>query len=281
MMVAGRSLVALTLAIWRLALIGLQQNGLLCISTGLDLDGPASLQKGMELFAQQQYDDAAVALWRAVLLNEETEAEKEYDVQAVFQQFMQCYIVQDRMADGLAFVASESFQRGQKEMGTNYVHQALSVDPNNELALALQAQFMVDTSHDENDISSAVDEESNKDIAGLTPERLYEFGSVQFTEKNYGECADLFEIACIRSNNQLGPACANAVYCRTMIADYGFNGTQFDSDMKRIEDLTRKEVALYRVENYQDQPFAWRRTTSVHPHMVGKAPSPLVSHIVL
>ena len=54
---------------------------------------------------------------------------------------MQCYIVQDRLADGLAYVSLESFQRGQTDMGRNYLRQALSVDPNNEVALAIQQEF--------------------------------------------------------------------------------------------------------------------------------------------
>jgi hypothetical protein len=81
------------------------------------------------------------------------------------------------------------------------------------------------------------------------------------------DCADLFELSCYKSGEKLGPSCANAVYCRTMIVDWGFNGTFFDADMARIEGITKKEAQQYRFSAAADK-FVWQRSTSVHPHMV-------------
>ena len=234
-------------------------------------DGPSSFSRGKELFQQGKYDKAATELWRAVLLHSNTPTEQQYPVQEVFQLFMQCYIVQNRMADGLAFVASESFQRGQIDMGKSYLEQALSVDPNNSVAKNIQREFASYLGGGAGDESKAEhdDEQLNEDLKGKSPEELYEIGSKFFSEKDFEQCADIFEISCLRSGYTLGPSCANAVYCRSMIVDYGFNGTGFERDMERIIKLTKDEAALYRLKDPAKGSFAWRRATSVHPHMVG------------
>lgn len=235
-------------------------------------DGPTSVAKGRDLFQSGAYEEAAMEFWKAVLLHSQTPPERQYNVQEVFQSFMQCYIVQGRMADGFAFVASESFQRGQISMGENYLQQALAVDPHNAAAKAVQMEYRQYTGASMQQSESVVkdSDQYNDDLKGKTPEELYDVASSHFSKKNFEQCADVFEIGCLRSNNQLGPACANAVYCRTMIADYGFNGSQFDKDMIRIAELTKKEAMLYRLAEgiKPGQPFGWRRATSVHPHMV-------------
>ena len=239
-------------------------------------DGPSCIVKGKELFQKGDYDDAALEFWKAVLLHEQTPPDKKYNVQDVFQLFMQCYVVQGKMADGFAFVAAESFQRGQAQMGESYLQQALTVDPQNAAALAVQREFLGSTNSDDGDDADQEETSTdnaalNQDLAGKTPEQLYEIASKHFAEKNFEECADIFEISCLRSNHQVGPSCANAVYCRNMIVDFGFNGSQFDADMERISTLTAKEASLYRIANHNEEPFAWRRATSVHPHMVSTA----------
>jgi len=246
------------------------------VVSGVELfDGPTSYARGKELFEKgENYDAAAMELWKAVLLHGNTPPEKRYNVQEVFQLFMQCYMIQGKTADGFAFVASESFRRGQIEMGKNYLEQAFSIDPHNHLAKSVKNEFRAHTGQiaaRDNTIQSNDDEDVNADLKGKSPEELYEIASTLFAEKKMEECADIFEIACLRSGNQLGPACANAVYCRTMIADYGFNGTQFQSDMDRISKLTEKEATMYRIDYAgmaMPDRFAWRRATSVHPHMV-------------
>lgn len=256
--------------------------------------GPEALQAGQALFAEREYEDAAIELWKAVLWHGQTPPSQQYDVQAVFTQFLQCYMLQDKLVDGLAFVALESFRRGQEDMGHRYLEQALSVDPNHEQALLIQQEFVngratpkrgrivddSDGTHQKDDEASLGSDnpndllKMNPDLANETPESLYERGSQHFSDKNYEECADFFEISCLLSGEILGPSCANAVYCRTMILDWGYNGTGFDRDMERIRDLTKAEVVERRwpisVSEQSTEPnaFSWRRATSVHPHMM-------------
>jgi protein O-GlcNAc transferase len=238
-------------------------------------DGPESFRLGMKLFSDQQYEDAANALWRSVLLHGQTPPSQTYDVTQAFQTFMQCYIAQDRMADGLAFVSLESFRRGQTDMGKNYLQQALSVDPNNEAALRVQRDFgqgqsptttQQSSSNTANSASSTMNQADP--LRGKSPEELYAIASDAFAKKEFEKCADIFERSCRQSQSELGPACANAIYCRTMIADWGFNGTQFDADMKEISRLTEKEMLTYKVIFSEDKPPGWKRATSVHPHMM-------------
>ena len=79
------------------------------------------------------------------------------------------------------------------------------------------------------------------------------FISIFVSRKNYEFCSDAFELACKRSNFQLGPACSNAVYCRMLIMDWGFNGTGYEQDMQRVIEMTEMETSsglLTRTTNF-------------------------------
>jgi tetratricopeptide (TPR) repeat protein len=233
-------------------------------------DGLANLKEGQRLLALQDYDRAAMHFWRAVLLH--ASASGTYTVEESFQPFLQCFALQGRTADGFVYIAQQSFARGQDQMGKMYLQQALGVDPNHAEALLLRQQWeMMEEST--SDIVSSQDqgrrEDDHENLDGLdgTPEEMYERASKYFVDRNYEQCADVFEASCIISKHRLGPSCANAVYCRNMILDWGFNGTQFDLDMKRITQISKMETAQYRAER-EDGSFYWRRSTSVHPHMM-------------
>lgn len=250
------------------------------------MDGTEYLKSGKRLFDEFKYDEAAADLWKAILLHSALPKEKQYDVTAVFQQFLQCYSLQNKLADGLSFVASESFKRGQSDMGRTYLEQALEVDPNNSFAKSLHETFngletkypdtnnndrLKSSKHTKNNVKKT--NKSNQDLLGQTPEQLYEVASVHFSNKNYEECADIFEISCQRSGVTLGPSCVNAVYCRSLIVDWGYNGTAFLNDMDRIVHFTKEEVKEHRHPQKHSNDsrrldFQWRRSTSVHPHMM-------------
>jgi hypothetical protein len=229
-------------------------------------DGLANLKEGQRLLALQDYDRAAMHFWRAVML--QAASSGAYAVEEAFQPFLQCFGLQGRTADGFVYIAQQSFARGQDQMGKMYLQQALGVDPNNAEALLLKQQLEMAEGSTSNTVSSQ-EQGGREDDDGLdgTPEELYEKASKFFVERNYEECADVFEVSCIKSKYRLGPSCANAVYCRNMIIDWGFNGTQFDLDMKRITQISKMEAAQYRTE-HEDGSFSWRRSTSVHPHMM-------------
>ena len=257
-------------------LVLFQRRGLSVAPQQLDTDGPESYALGKKLWEERNYDEAAAALWRAVILHGNTPPARTYDVQEVFQLFMQCYIVQNRLADGLAYVSVQSFRRGQDEMGRNYLQQALSIDPNNEAALAIQKEFgdakmdgagVPSTGSQQSSSSATKSKEEEDPFYGKTPEALYEVASEHFAKKEYEACADVFELSCERSGRSLGPSCANAIYCRSMIDDWGFNGTQFDADMKEIVRLTEQEIRDYKVTG-ADGKTGWKRSTSIHPHMM-------------
>jgi len=274
-------------------------------------DGDSAWEEANRLFEQGEasYDAAALHYWRAILLHNKSPT---FTVEVAFQKFMQCMVLQHKAADGMAYVALESFRRGQKDMGNNYLQQALQMDPRNEWALAVQNEFgsdkkpsgrggssgrggaggsaaqrppkarqaFIDDDDDDGDHDND-DEEETEIYPDLTPAQLYEKASAAFAEKDYERCADLFEISCARSNYRLGPSCGNAVYCRTSILDWGFNGTDFDQDMKRIEQITETESNQYRFENENGTTWHWQRASSVHPHMMlGFPVKPLLKRFV-
>jgi len=246
-------------------------------------DGLAAFRLGKRLLQEEKkYAEASQELWKSVLLHSSSSSQssqqKEYDVQEAFTLFMQCYVLQDKLVDGLAFVSIESFRRGQREMGINYLNQALSIDPEHEGALLIQKEYGLDDEFGDGAAAEQEDEEREGDpFDGKSPEDLYELASAAFSQKLYEECADLFELSCERSGGRLGPSCANAVYCRACVSDWGFNGTQFEADMDRVAELTAREAKLHRYaaqgastadSDDGTASFVWQRATSVHPHMM-------------
>lgn len=239
-------------------------------------DGPANLEEGKRLFSERDYDRAAMHFWRAVLMQEQNK--QAYSVEDCFNSFMQCFSLQDRMADGFVYIAQESVGRGQYPMGKMYLTQALTLDPDHEHGLLLKDQLeAMGVDVDELPSSGATgsrdvddddeeDEDEDSQMEG-SPEKLYEIASDYFQQRDYENCADVFEISCQKSNQRLSPSCTNAVYCRNMLIDWGFNGTQFDNDMRRIERISKLEAGQFRKEN-EDGSFTWARSMSAHPHMM-------------
>jgi len=243
-------------------------------------DGVANLQEGQRLFDKgNNYDKAAMHFWRAVLMQEQNK--DKYTVDDCFGKFIQCFAAQDRMADGFVFVAQESAGRAQYPMAKVYLNQALSMDPSNPVALLLKQQLdelgfplegggidsLAGNDGDDDDEDDDDDDE-NRLFIGKSPADLYEIASTHFANREYEQCADVFEISCIRSNHQLSPSCANAVYCRNMVIDWGFNGTQFESDMRRMERIATMEIAQFRETSADGVGFSWKRAMSTHPHMM-------------
>jgi len=227
-------------------------------------DGLANLKEGKRLMALEEYDRAAFFFWRAVML--QSASPQAYTVEEAFQSFLQCFAIQGRTADGFVYIAQESFGRKQDNMGKMYLQQALAVDPNHEEALLLQQQLdMVEGTT--SSTASPKQSEKKDEFQGKSPEELYAIASDFFSNRDYEQCADIFEISCVKSNHRLMPSCANAVYCRNMILDWGFNGTQFDQDMKRIQQISKLETAQYRT-SHPNGTFSWQRSASVHPHMM-------------
>jgi protein O-GlcNAc transferase len=254
-------------------------------------DGLTSWKRGLELFEQQRYDEAAIELWNAVLYRTDMEAERKYDVQEAFQKFMECYKKQGKPADGLAFLASELFREGQIELGKSYLQQALVVDPKNEAALAAQRDFEQSMDLPPKEVIKVeyVDDSNfntNSDLSNKSPEELYKIASLHFKKKNYEECAKICEMSCRKSKYKLNEACANAVYCRSMIGDYGYNGTQHQNDMKRIINIIESETKLFRIssdtnDNTNDTEYSWNRAISVYPHMmIGFPIHPMLKRLV-
>jgi len=249
----------------------------------LTSDGPESLAKGKGLYQDGNYDDAALFYWRAVLL--QANSPGKYSVEEAFQGFLGCYAIRDRTVDGFLFIAKEVMARKQKDMALQYIDQALAIEPGNKEALALKARIESGGASGADKVKRKKERENKfqpqwgtpeannpSAMTGKTPEDLYEYGSTLFSRKNYEHCADVFELSCKRSGNTLGPSCSNAVYCRMMVMDWGFNGTGFEEDMRRLALLAEAEKSKWRKGDLHD--FQWQRAMSTHPHMMLGYPLP-------
>jgi len=225
------------------------------------------------LFEKGDYDHAAMHLWRAVLMQEKNK--NKYSVDQCFGKFMQCFSIQGKMADGFVYIAQESIGRAQYPMAKMYLNQALTIEPQHPEGVLIKEQLEAMGIYDDDEPGVTANEIEDDDefseeeedpFLEFTPAELYEQASKHFQERNYEKCADVFEISCIRSNHQLSPSCANAVYCRNMIIDWGFNGSQFEGDMRRIERIAKLEVEQFR--SGDKSSFRWSRAMSTHPHMM-------------
>jgi hypothetical protein len=237
-------------------------------------------RRGVSLLEAQEYESAIPILWRSILQYQDPpsaaggapvergEAEAwssipPYTVQNAFLLFLQCFAQQGRLGDGYIYVAREYVQRGQLTEAKAYIDRALEVHPSHpDLPSLLQRVLAPPGS-------------SSSSSSSLTPEQLHDMGVQYFNKKQFDRAAQFFEQSCRESNEHIGPACANAVFCRTEILDWGTNGSQFDLDMDRVQRLTRDELLAYRNPNHHPDSStattattSWRRCTSVHPHMM-------------
>lgn len=257
----------------------------------------------------------------------------EYSVNEAFNPFLQCYHIQNRLVDALVLISSESYARGQVQMGEMYLSRALASDASHEAAAKLkrllygetgavgddvkvdvgndyiksqlvQIRDSVDASklneNESNDASESSDSDfwgqfketnggaghiSDDSIANKSPEDLYNIATTYFNNKNLTYASYLFELSCQMSNKRLSPACANAIYLRTNLCDWGQGGKRFEDDMEAISRITQSESDNYRSVltandklrrknglhdkmQYDGGVIHWKRATSVHPHMM-------------
>ena len=209
-------------------LVSAQQQGDDKDKDNPDLQGPRALAQGHALFEEGLYDQAALAYWRSILFHTQTPPHLKYDLNAAFSKYMECYIVQGKPAEGLAYASAESFRRKQHDMGHQFLQQARAVDPTNEAVLEVQRMYVDKTTttntqqqqarkpqqQQQSTSSSSTKSNNNNNKVSIdpndplvqshTPEELYEIGSKHFSDRQYEDCADVFELSCQLSKSTLG-----------------------------------------------------------------------------
>lgn len=242
-----------------------------------------------------------------------------YTVDEAFNPFLQCYHLQNKLVDALVLISADSYARGQNEMGEMYLTRALASDTGHEVAAKLKrlvygeggvvgSDVIIDlgndfmksqlrTMRDSVDISKQKDEkkfwdqfketsgDASDHMTDKTPEDVYNIATTYFNNKNLTYASELFELSCQKSKSELFPACANAIYLRTNLCDWGKQGEQYEKDMEDIKQITEKESDMYRLIvtpndklrkqnglhdkiDYEGGIIHWKRSTSVHPHMM-------------
>jgi tetratricopeptide (TPR) repeat protein len=107
----------------------------------LKIDGLAHYNNGMKLFDQGKFDEAATDFWQAYLKHKKKSRNRTYNVGEAYQKFLLCYLKQNKLADGLAFISLDSFRRRQFDTGREMYQQALLVDPENDLLKKIAEEF--------------------------------------------------------------------------------------------------------------------------------------------
>ncbi len=230
-------------------------------------DGLSNLKEGKRLYEAHQYEEAVTFLWRAVLNYESTsQQEKLYNLQDAFDLFLKCFAIRGKLIDGYLFVARESFRRNQLDLVDIYLQQASEIDPDHEEVK--QLRYAIDQMRAGDKVDNLKSHESSNDLQKASD--LYNNGLHYFNQKRFGLAASAFEDSCRLGGTHpiFRSACTNAVYCRTNINEWGFNGKQFEKDMERITRITASEVSEYKSFHPESKVSQWRRATSVTPHMM-------------
>ena len=228
----------------------------------------SSTEEGRNLFAKGEYEQAAKHFWQAILFHSKAKVENNnqevYSVKDAFDPFLQCYSNMGSVIDAYLFIAKESIGRKQWDMASVYIKQAFHIDANSKEVMLLKVSLDQEIKMEQELRTKAINDEQ---IQKAT--EFYNLGTKYFDAKNFEAAAEAFDRSCEigKGNIDFGGACTNAVYCRSNIMKWGFNGTQFEKDMETIETITQKEVDLFRSVD-SDGQIHWKRSTSAHPHMM-------------
>ncbi len=257
-----------------------------------------SVEEGRRLFKEGKYQQASNHFWQAILFHADSKAQsvqqqqqqqQSYTVQDAFEPFLECYQRTSSILDAYLFIAKESIQRVQLDIAQVYIDQVLKVDSMNEQALNLlsileqklplrnssnKEKKSKRKSHPNNNSMNKVEKDEEKQQLRIQKAtELYNLGTKHFDTKNFIAAAKAFDESCTLANGNInfGGACTNAIYCRSNVMDWGYNGTTFRKDMETIERITKMEVELFRSVNNNKgngSIIHWTRATSVHPHMM-------------
>jgi len=116
--------------------------------------GYAAVAKGLRLFEEKKYAEAAKEFWLSI--DEHTESDYDYDlykVQTSFDHFMDSYAAQNKVAEGLCFVAEQSFLRRQTDMANHFLQKCVEQDPKHNMIKNIREKFhdQVELNRDQSD----------------------------------------------------------------------------------------------------------------------------------
>eukprot|EP00586_Coscinodiscus_wailesii_P005819 CAMPEP_0172484400 /NCGR_PEP_ID=MMETSP1066-20121228/11870_1 /TAXON_ID=671091 /ORGANISM="Coscinodiscus wailesii, Strain CCMP2513" /LENGTH=216 /DNA_ID=CAMNT_0013248909 /DNA_START=100 /DNA_END=747 /DNA_ORIENTATION=+ len=166
-------------------------------------DGQQSYDIGLSLFKAEKYNAAAKNLWKSIIHYPSSSPDVKYTIQQSFQSFLNCYARQNRLGDGYAYIASQYYQQGSAKEAREFSERALEVDPDNNGAKEVLQKLGV------------------LKVESRTAEMVYDLANGYFNKDEYKKSAELFEESCQLSNGRLFLACANAVFCRSRICEWG------------------------------------------------------------
>lgn len=230
-------------------------------------------EQAIAAFDDGKYDDAPLLFWQAILSHGD---ESNFTIEDVFQKFMNCYKKQGNVALGYLFVADQYSARGNYQEAKMYAEATLAIDPTNVearsvLAAAKDGLKGGNAGGGGGNSPSTTPKTSPKTSTKTspdedTPESLYNEAGEFFGKKQYSMAAMKNQESCDLSKGKLSQACANAIYCRSNVCDWGPNGTLYDKDLKTLERITRSEISRMRYVDH-DGKVKWSHFAAVHPHM--------------
>lgn len=218
-------------------------------------EGSVAFELAQSLTRESRMKDAADAYWKSILL---FQPDSGYALENAYRKFMQTFADRGIPEQGPLYVAKAYLERKDVISGVKYLHESMKTKENAE-ALMLLAEHDTESSGSGN--SKAERLVKAFQLESDDPTIDVRLGHAFFVLKELKIALMCFERAFEKSPSNV-EAFANAVYLRSNICAWGSNGTQFQSDMNRLDLIIRHEMStsMLRVDSVTQQSV-------VHPHM--------------
>ena len=197
---------------------------------------------GEKLTVEKQFYDAADAYWKAILLIEHTNNPK-YTLQEIFAKFMKSFDIQGKLEEAHSYVAKHYFVRSEQTGGIQYLKQSLEIKPTSESVL------LIYNIKDKAEKLKLMNIAASHRLGRKDDTVLSSLAHLYFEMSDFQESLDFFEKAYDINSNNLD-AFSSAVYLRSRVCDWGFNGTTYIEDMKELESIIHAEM---KANNYNQK----------------------------
>lgn len=213
--------------------------------------GREAFETGIELESNQEYKEAAEYFWKSVL--------KGYNVEQSFKMYLTMYSKLGMLEVGYLNIARQYYNQKNSINGKHFVESSIEILPTFDAYCLL-----VENSHENSD------KEKYLELAGTVidlesvSENLH-LGNEYFGIKKYSQSLHYFD-AVIKLDPSHDYAVASAAYLRSNIADWGPNGSTFETNMADLAVIIAKEAET--MQRLLDSGFQREvKASAVHPHM--------------
>lgn len=150
--------------------------------------GQTAYDKGMELFASEQYEEAADQFWTAI---SKRDSHDSYEIQHAYTNFVKCYEMQNDAHGAFLRISREYLKAGDMRSAYSYAKRIQEVDPENDEVLEIM-DIISDYDFDLNELEEQTREFQKQKQAENQGQAAYEKGMVLFDMGEYEKASNMF-----------------------------------------------------------------------------------------